>query len=319
MGKRTSNVSSDVMTAGNMGCLVATDGSKSSDDCAVKRVCSGEHWMFRVDAHHHLWDLAVRDQPWIAGAALAPLRRSFGVEDLAEAARGIDATVLVQTVTVPEETPDLLALAAAHELIAGVVGWVDLTAPDVADALAALDGEWLVGIRHQVQGEPDPRWLCRDDVRRGLRAVARRRPRLRPADDPGRSCRRRSRPCARSTTSSSSSTTSPSRRSRAASSSRGPRTCARWPRTRTSSASSRGWSPRRTGTRGRVDDLRPYAETVLDAFGPERRDVRLRLAGLHARRLLRAGASPPPRRCVGPSERAARSSVRRARRTYTLA
>ncbi|MDA0169771.1 amidohydrolase family protein [Solirubrobacter taibaiensis] len=128
--------------------------------------------MFRVDAHHHLWDLAVRDQPWIDGAALAPLRRSFRVDDLYAAAQGIDATVVVQTVTVPEETPDLLALAAEHELIAGVVGWVDLTAPDAADALAGLEREWLVGIRHQVQGEPDPRWLCRDDVRAGLRAVA---------------------------------------------------------------------------------------------------------------------------------------------------
>ena len=128
--------------------------------------------MFRVDAHHHLWDLAVRDQPWIDGGALAPLRRSFGVEDLLNAARGIDLTVVVQTVTVPEETPDLLALAASSELIGGVVGWVDLTAPDVADALAGLEREWLVGIRHQVQGEPDPRWLCRDDVRAGLRAVA---------------------------------------------------------------------------------------------------------------------------------------------------
>jgi L-fuconolactonase len=126
----------------------------------------------RVDAHHHLWDLAVRDQPWIAGSALAPLRRSFTVEDLAKAAHGIDATVLVQTVTVPEETPDLLALAAEHELIAGVVGWVDLTDAGVGDALAALGSEWLVGIRHQVQGEPDPDWLCRADVRRGLRAVA---------------------------------------------------------------------------------------------------------------------------------------------------
>jgi hypothetical protein len=28
----------------------------------------------------------------------------------------------------------------------------------------------LVGIRHQVQDEPDPRWLCRPDVRAGLAA-----------------------------------------------------------------------------------------------------------------------------------------------------
>ena len=130
----------------------------------------------RVDAHHHVWDLAVRDQPWTAG--LPALRRSFALAELEPELRreGIDATVLVQTVDVPEETPELLALAAKHPVIAGVVGWVDLTAPDVADQIAELvagpGGRRLVGIRHGVQGEPDPRWLCRDDVRRGLAAVA---------------------------------------------------------------------------------------------------------------------------------------------------
>jgi L-fuconolactonase len=131
-----------------------------------------------VDAHHHVWDLSVRDQPWITGEALAPLRRTFRLEDLEPAARtaGVIGTVLVQTVTVPEETPEFLALADGSDLIAGVVGWTDLTAPDVDDALAALrelpGGDRLVGIRHQVQGEPDPRWLLRPDVRRGLAAVA---------------------------------------------------------------------------------------------------------------------------------------------------
>jgi L-fuconolactonase len=131
-----------------------------------------------VDAHHHLWDLAVRDQDWITGDDLAPLRRSFAVEELEReaAAAGVDASVLVQTVTVAEETPEFLAVAAASSLVAGVVGWTDLTAPDVADTLAALrelpGGQSLVGIRHQVQSEPDPRWLLRPDVLRGLTAVA---------------------------------------------------------------------------------------------------------------------------------------------------
>src|SRR3954453_179098 len=140
VGNRTSNVSSDV----NMGCFDATSGSKSSDDLGRKRSMLRGHWMFRVDAHHHLW---VSDQPWVVGEAMAPLRRAFTVEDLARAARGIDATVLVQSVT--GDTPELLALAGSTELIAGVVGWADLTAEDLA-----LDGEWLVGIRHQVQDEP---------------------------------------------------------------------------------------------------------------------------------------------------------------------
>ncbi|MGW6275173.1 amidohydrolase family protein [Streptomyces sp. NPDC055060] len=130
-----------------------------------------------VDAHHHVWDLSVRDQEWISGDALAPIRRDFSLADLLPEARAanVAATVLVQTVTVAEETPELLALAAGSGLVAGVVGWTDLTRPDVADALAALrqlpGGQRLVGIRHQVQGEPDPQWLLRPDVRRGLAAV----------------------------------------------------------------------------------------------------------------------------------------------------
>ncbi|MEU9190398.1 amidohydrolase family protein [Streptomyces sp. NPDC048484] len=131
-----------------------------------------------VDAHHHVWDLSVRDQDWITGPELAPLRRNFTVEGLEPEARavGVSRTVLVQTVTVAEETPEFLALAEEHDLIGGVVGWTDLTSPDVADELARLrelpGGRYLKGIRHQVQGEPDPEWLSRPDVRRGLTAVA---------------------------------------------------------------------------------------------------------------------------------------------------
>ncbi|MFR0355744.1 amidohydrolase family protein [Streptomyces sediminimaris] len=129
-----------------------------------------------VDAHHHVWDLSVRDQDWIPPGS--PIRRDFAVADLEPEARaaGVDRTVLVQTVTAAEETPELLALAASCDLIAGVVGWTDLTRPDIADELARLrglpGGHHLKGIRHQVQGEPDPGWLLRPDVRRGLAAVA---------------------------------------------------------------------------------------------------------------------------------------------------
>ncbi|MFI9100183.1 amidohydrolase family protein [Streptomyces fildesensis] len=131
-----------------------------------------------VDSHHHLWDLAVRDQDWITGDALAPLRRNFALADLEPEARaaGVEATVVVQTVTVPGETPELLALANGDNLVAGVVGWADLTHPGIADTLAALrelpGGDRLAGIRHQVQSEPDPRWLLRQDVLHGLAAVA---------------------------------------------------------------------------------------------------------------------------------------------------
>jgi L-fuconolactonase len=129
-----------------------------------------------VDAHHHVWDLSVRDQPWTEG--LPVLRRSFGMAELVPqlVRNGVHGTVLVQTVTVAQESPELLEVAGRHPEVLGVVGWVDLTGPDVADELSRLrslpGGDRLVGVRHQVQEEPDPRWLLREDVLRGLRAVA---------------------------------------------------------------------------------------------------------------------------------------------------
>jgi L-fuconolactonase len=132
-----------------------------------------------VDAHHHVWDLGVRDQDWISGPALGPLRRDFLLADYRSVARAnrVTASVVVQTVTGSGETPELLDQAAGSDLIAGVVGWTDLTAPDVADRIAALTGRpggaKLVGLRHQVQAEPDPDWLTRPAVLRGLAAAAR--------------------------------------------------------------------------------------------------------------------------------------------------
>jgi L-fuconolactonase len=130
-----------------------------------------------IDAHHHLWDPARADYPWLTGA-YAPIRRRFGPEDLAPnlAAAGVDRTIVVQTRSSLDETRELLATAAASPFIAGVVGWVDLTDPGVAGTIAELRagpaGRLLVGLRHQVHDEPDPEWLLRPDVGRGLAAVA---------------------------------------------------------------------------------------------------------------------------------------------------
>jgi L-fuconolactonase len=132
-----------------------------------------------VDAHQHFWDISAHAQPWLASHDdHAPLRPNFAPTDLAPlaAAEGVTATVVVQTVAEPWETPELLALAAAGGLVAGVVGWVDLAAPDAADVLAGLrelpGGDRLAAIRHPVLVEPDPDWLARPAVLRGLAAVA---------------------------------------------------------------------------------------------------------------------------------------------------
>ena len=131
-----------------------------------------------VDAHHHFWDPATADYPWLTDD-LAPIRRAFGPADLEPdlLAAGVDATVLVQTRSSLEETVDFLAVAGETPFVRGVVGWVDLTHPGVADTIAELrerpGGGHLVGIRHQAHDEPDPDWLTRDDVVRGVAAVGR--------------------------------------------------------------------------------------------------------------------------------------------------
>jgi L-fuconolactonase len=61
-----------------------------------------------IDAHHNVWDLSVRDQPWLAADGLGPIRRTCSLDDLRShaLAAGITSTVPVQTVTIADETPD---------------------------------------------------------------------------------------------------------------------------------------------------------------------------------------------------------------------
>jgi L-fuconolactonase len=134
--------------------------------------------MMIVDAHHHFWRLD-RGYAWLDDPAFAPIRRDFGVAELraALAGTGVRRTVLVEAARCrAAEVTEFLTVAAATEEIAGVVGWVDLTDSDLAGTLAAYrgrrGGSRLVGVRAQVQGEPDPAYLSRPDVHHGLSTVA---------------------------------------------------------------------------------------------------------------------------------------------------
>lgn len=129
----------------------------------------------RVDAHHHLWDTTVREYPRLSGPGTGPLRGRFGPDHLAGHAErhGVGATVAVEAATDLRETRELLAVSAAVPLVRGVVGWVDLADPGVADVLAGLteSAGRLVAVRHPAESEPDPGWLARPDVRRGVAAA----------------------------------------------------------------------------------------------------------------------------------------------------
>ncbi len=130
----------------------------------------------RIDAHQLFWDPARFEYPRLS-SDLAPLRQAFGPDQLRPilAREDISGTVVVQALPTLEETRHLLSVAATEPFVAGVIGWVDLDAGHVTEQIERLrsapGGEFLVGLRHPTCSEPDPEWLLRDEVQRGLAAV----------------------------------------------------------------------------------------------------------------------------------------------------
>lgn len=126
----------------------------------------------RVDAHQHFWKYSEAEFGWIDDS-MADIRRDFLPPDLKPLLdeAEVDATVAVQACQTIEETEWLLQLADETAWIAGVVGWAPLIAPDVASTLGRLAAHpRLKGIRHILQAEP-AEYMLRSDFNRGVEAL----------------------------------------------------------------------------------------------------------------------------------------------------
>jgi len=124
----------------------------------------------QIDAHQHFWLYNALEYAWIDNS-MATLRRNFLPNDLAVELKsaGFDGSIAVQARQSLEETRWLLELAGKSASIVGVVGWIDLQAPDVRSQLKPLvHNPKLVGVRHIVQSEPDEGFLLRPDFLRGI-------------------------------------------------------------------------------------------------------------------------------------------------------
>lgn len=129
----------------------------------------------RIDAHQHFWRYDPARDTWITDE-MSVLKRDFLPDDLIREldANGMDASIAVQADQSEQETRFLLQLAEKHPFIAGVVGWVDLTSPNVAERISYFrQFEKLCGFRHIVQAEPDDRFMLREDFLRGIASIAR--------------------------------------------------------------------------------------------------------------------------------------------------
>jgi L-fuconolactonase len=131
---------------------------------------AGNRTQLRIDSHLHLWRYDPAEYAWIDDS-MAALRRDFLPADAWRVmeSSGVDGCLVVQARQTLQETRWLLDLADRHPFISGVVGWVDLTADDVAAQLDQFsERRKLVGIRHIVQSEPDDRFMLRPDFCRGI-------------------------------------------------------------------------------------------------------------------------------------------------------
>jgi L-fuconolactonase len=132
----------------------------------------------RVDAHQHFWTLSKVEYPWLTSSRYEPIHKDFEPSDLAPLldAAGIAHTITVQAANSFAENDALLARADRHEWIVAVTGWLPLLDPREAER--ALEDysrhPAFRGVRHLVHDEPDPDWLLRASVRDSLALLAER-------------------------------------------------------------------------------------------------------------------------------------------------
>jgi len=126
-----------------------------------------------IDAHHHLWKYDAKEYDWIDDS-MRVIRRDFLPPDLKREldAAGVSGAVSVQARQTVEETRWLLDFASRNSFIRGVVGWAPLIDPKVTGIIEGFArNPKLRGMRHVLQGEKDDRYMLRDDFNNGIRAL----------------------------------------------------------------------------------------------------------------------------------------------------
>lgn len=127
----------------------------------------------KIDAHQHFWHPARGDYTWMPKDN-ATLNRRYVPTDLSEtlAKHGIDGTVLVQAAATVYETEYMLGMADATPFIKGVVGWINFEDPSQRAHLERLaEHPKFLGVRPMIQDIEDVNWMLRDDVQWAYAAI----------------------------------------------------------------------------------------------------------------------------------------------------
>lgn len=130
--------------------------------------------MAGIDAHQHFWKYDPVEYDWI-NQDMQGLQHDFLPDDLNPllAKADMKGCVAVQARQTEVENEFLLGLARDSPRVMGVVGWLDLKADNLEERIDHYQGDaFFKGIRHIVQGEPDPEFIIHPDFVRGVRQLA---------------------------------------------------------------------------------------------------------------------------------------------------
>jgi L-fuconolactonase len=127
-----------------------------------------------IDAHIHFWRLARGDNHAL-DPAMAPIYRDREPQHLRPMldAAGVDRIVVVQAAETLAETVFTLGLAERFPWIAGVVGWADPASPSIEEEIAALATmRRLKGLRPVRDDNRSIAWMLDARLDRGFGAMA---------------------------------------------------------------------------------------------------------------------------------------------------
>lgn len=129
--------------------------------------------ILRIDSHQHFWLYSDDPSTWI-DHAMPELRRDFLPKELEPILREhkMDGSVLVQAFHDEGDNEFLMALAARHPFVKGVVGWLDLNAKNVEERLTQYaQQEVFKGVRH-TEYDAHGEFLLRESFLNGIRSLA---------------------------------------------------------------------------------------------------------------------------------------------------
>ena len=127
----------------------------------------------KIDSHHHLWRYDKKNYEWIDDN-MEVLRRDFLPPDLEKQLHnaGIDGAVVVQAQQTSSETDWLISLAEQLSFIRGVVGWAPIANGNFPGHLDRLQSSRkLKGLRHIIQSEPDDNFILNASFNRGIASL----------------------------------------------------------------------------------------------------------------------------------------------------